>query len=203
MQTRLEKAVIMCAGEGTRMRPITTPKPLIEKDGKAIVDYMMEHLSSQGIKQFILTTRYRPELFEERYAKTSNVRLIPEDDLMARDIGEDFLLVTGDILFKLDVQDMYRHHKEQEKDVTVLVKSVQIPGGVINGEEWREKPKFNIGVGAFIINANRAQTLVDTGVNIPETMKTTTKCIYPLQGNYVHLTSIEDYVKWIWKEVPR
>ena len=54
------KAIILAAGKGLRMRPLTlkTPKPLLKVKGKAIIDYVLESLPNE-ITEIIIVIKYR------------------------------------------------------------------------------------------------------------------------------------------------
>jgi bifunctional UDP-N-acetylglucosamine pyrophosphorylase/glucosamine-1-phosphate N-acetyltransferase len=62
------QAVILVAGEGTRMRPLTLekPKPLIEVAGKPILEHIMDALPSE-VDEIILVVGYKAEMIMERY----------------------------------------------------------------------------------------------------------------------------------------
>ncbi len=53
---RLERAMVLAAGRGERMRPLTErlPKPLIEVRGKAMLDWALDHLAAAGIAQAVV-----------------------------------------------------------------------------------------------------------------------------------------------------
>lgn len=54
------KAILLCAGRGIRMRPLTskTPKPLLRVKGKCLIDYVLESLPSQ-VNEIIIVIKYR------------------------------------------------------------------------------------------------------------------------------------------------
>jgi MurNAc alpha-1-phosphate uridylyltransferase len=59
-------AMIMAAGLGKRMRPLTTtrPKPLIEVGGKALLDHVLEKLRTAGVTKVVVNVHYLPEALE-------------------------------------------------------------------------------------------------------------------------------------------
>lgn len=61
-----ETAMIMAAGLGKRMRPLTTtrPKPLIEVGGKALLDHVLEKLRASGVKKVVVNVHYLAEALE-------------------------------------------------------------------------------------------------------------------------------------------
>jgi N-acetyl-alpha-D-muramate 1-phosphate uridylyltransferase len=56
-------AMVLAAGFGTRMRPLTntTPKPLIKVSGKAIIDYGMDRLREAGVEKAVVNAHYLPD----------------------------------------------------------------------------------------------------------------------------------------------
>ncbi len=61
-----DTAMVMAAGLGKRMLPLTaaTPKPLIEVGGKALIDYMIEHLADAGIERAVVNVHYLADQIE-------------------------------------------------------------------------------------------------------------------------------------------
>lgn len=63
-------AMIMAAGLGKRMRPLTAtrPKPLIEVGGKALLDHVLEKLRSAGVKKVVVNVHYLADALEAHLA---------------------------------------------------------------------------------------------------------------------------------------
>jgi MurNAc alpha-1-phosphate uridylyltransferase len=59
-------AMIMAAGLGKRMRPLTAtrPKPLIEVNGKALLDHVLEKLREAGVKKVVVNVHYLADALE-------------------------------------------------------------------------------------------------------------------------------------------
>jgi len=68
---RVRKAVLLAAGLGTRLRPITleTPKCLVKVKGKALLGHWLERLSLMGIEEVLVNTHYHAEKVEEYVEK--------------------------------------------------------------------------------------------------------------------------------------
>lgn len=62
-----DTAMVMAAGLGKRMRPLTAtrPKPLIEVGGRKLIDYMIAHLAEAGIERAVVNVHYLPEQVED------------------------------------------------------------------------------------------------------------------------------------------
>ena len=61
-------ALILAAGRGERMRPLTdhTPKPLLEVRGKALIEWHLEALARDGVREVIINTAHLETQFEPR-----------------------------------------------------------------------------------------------------------------------------------------
>lgn len=59
------KAMLLAAGRGERMRPLTdhTPKPLLKVAGKPLIEYHLEALATAGIQEVVINTAHLPHLF--------------------------------------------------------------------------------------------------------------------------------------------
>ena len=63
------KAIILAAGMGTRLRPITSslPKCLVPVNSKPILEHQLEALLTAGVRDVILVVGYLSELVSDRY----------------------------------------------------------------------------------------------------------------------------------------
>src|SRR4029079_14563858 len=63
-------AMIMAAGLGKRMRPLTAtkPKPLIEVGGKALLDHVLEKLPTAGVRKVVVNVHYLADALEAHLA---------------------------------------------------------------------------------------------------------------------------------------
>ena len=105
---KVERAIIMAAGKGTRMRPVTlhTPKPLVKVNGKRMIDSVIEALHKNGISEIYIVVGYLKDQFEILPKEYENVKLIenPFYDTcnnisslyVAREHIEDAIILDGD-----------------------------------------------------------------------------------------------------------
>jgi MurNAc alpha-1-phosphate uridylyltransferase len=89
-------AMIMAAGLGKRMRPLTAtrPKPLIEVGGKALLDHVLEKLRAAGVKKIVVNVHYLAEALEAHLRNRADGLEVVISDERA------FLMETGGGLVK-------------------------------------------------------------------------------------------------------
>lgn len=82
--------MILAAGRGSRMRPLTaiTPKPLIEVAGRALIDHVMDRLESAGVDRYVVNVHYLADLVEVHVTRRVGDRVKISDE-------RDGLLETG------------------------------------------------------------------------------------------------------------
>ncbi len=75
-------AMVLAAGYGKRMRPLsaTTPKPLIEIAGRALIDHCLDGLSAAGIGTAIVNLHYLAELIEIHLSNREQPEIIISDE---------------------------------------------------------------------------------------------------------------------------
>jgi MurNAc alpha-1-phosphate uridylyltransferase len=85
-----DTAMVMAAGLGKRMRPLTAsqPKPLVRVAGKALIDYSLDHLAEAGIGHAVVNVHYLADALEAHLAKRKAPAIVISDE-------RELLLETG------------------------------------------------------------------------------------------------------------
>jgi MurNAc alpha-1-phosphate uridylyltransferase len=116
------KAMILAAGRGKRLRPLTdtTPKPLIKVAGKSLIEYHLINLAKAGITKIIINTAWLAEKIHEQLGDGSNygvsIQYSDEGEALETAGGiinalpllgnEPFLVINGDIWFDYDLSKL-------------------------------------------------------------------------------------------------
>jgi mannose-1-phosphate guanylyltransferase len=123
---REKKALVLAAGQGTRLRPLTdrVPKCLVEIDGRPLLDYWLERLEACGISEALVNTHHLSESvrgFLEEARTRLSYRLTEsfEPELLG---PEDLCLVIyADNLSTVDLEAMVDFHLSHEDPFSMLL----------------------------------------------------------------------------------
>jgi mannose-1-phosphate guanylyltransferase len=122
------KALLLAAGLGTRLRPLTehTPKCLVEIGGRPLLDYWLHDLRVAGVEKFLINTHHlaqQVQAFVSEHPLRDNIQLVHEPDLLgtARTIwtnrhflgGSTTLVAHADNFCVCDWTDFFRAHRNR------------------------------------------------------------------------------------------
>jgi N-acetyl-alpha-D-muramate 1-phosphate uridylyltransferase len=79
---QIDRAMVLCAGLGTRMRPLTlsTPKPMIRVAGKPLLDHMLDRLSASGVGEAVVNVHWLAEQIETHVSSRTSPRVSISDE---------------------------------------------------------------------------------------------------------------------------
>ncbi|WP_336338478.1 UTP--glucose-1-phosphate uridylyltransferase AglF [Haloarcula brevis] len=132
------KAVVLAAGQGTRLRPLTEdrPKALVEIDGKPLLTYCLDELVSLDAEEFVIVVGYRKEQIIEHYGNSYDgvpITYVHQEEpaglahalLQAEpEVDDDFMLMLGDNVFRGNLETVVQRQREQRVDCAFLVEEV-------------------------------------------------------------------------------
>ena len=137
------KAVVLAAGEGVRLQPVTAtrPKHLIRVGGKPILQYSLEALKSAGVTEIILVTHYMGNAIREFFGSGEKLGLslkyVEQPSILGTGnaastaepyVKENFLLVYGDLLFSSEsVQRVLKTFRDLTAPAVMAVVPVKKP----------------------------------------------------------------------------
>jgi len=173
------RAILLAAGYGTRLRPLTDhlPKCLVPICEKPLLDYWLEMLTGAGVEKILVNTHYLPETVSNHIMNspfTSKVTIVHEDTILgtagtllknkAFFASEPVMLIHADNLSLFDVNSFIQAYEEREKgiDITMMTFTTDAPRtcgivdldqqGVVRGfYEKVENPPGNLANAAVYI----------------------------------------------------
>jgi len=127
-KTRISKSLVLAAGEGTRLRPLTLdrPKPMLPINGKPLLEYTVEWLCRHGITEIAINLYYRPEAIVNHFGNGSamGVHIVYsyENPILgtagaARKLngflgGGPLVMVYGDVLTNMNLSALIAFHEQ-------------------------------------------------------------------------------------------
>jgi bifunctional UDP-N-acetylglucosamine pyrophosphorylase/glucosamine-1-phosphate N-acetyltransferase len=129
------KAVVLAAGEGVRLQPITAtrPKHLIKVGGKPILEYCLEGLKASGVTDVIIVTHYMGDAIRSFFGGGDRLGLkisyVEQPEMLGTGnavstvepyVDGDFVLVYGDLLFATEAMANVVQLYEAEKPSAVM-----------------------------------------------------------------------------------
>ena len=133
------KAMMLAAGLGTRLRPLTNdrPKALVEVAGRTLLEITLTRLKEFGVRDVIVNTHHFAEMIPTYLAKHDNfgmrIEISHEDTLLDtggglknaawffEDSPEPFLLHNVDVISTIDLAKMVEFHTRQNALATMAV----------------------------------------------------------------------------------
>lgn len=145
------KAMILAAGQGTRVRPLTyeMPKPMVPILGKPVMEYLVEELARHGVDEIMVNVSHLPDQIERYFGdgRRWGVNIgysfeghIEEGEIVAMPVGsagglkriqdfsgffdDTFIVVCGDALIDLDLTTAVRKHWQRGAAASICVHKV-------------------------------------------------------------------------------
>lgn len=145
------QAVVLCAGKGTRIAPLTQirPKPMLDIMGRPILEHILSHLKSFGVRDVVLNPghlgpqithhfgqghRLGQSIFYLNEGRQRNERWVAAPlgsaSTLARwkdnhnGMARDTIVICGDALTNIDLAAMVAHHRRKDADITLAAVNV-------------------------------------------------------------------------------
>jgi len=151
------KGMILAAGQGTRVRPLTKdmPKPMIPILGKPVMEYLIEHLARHGVKEIMINVAHLNRKIEQYFANGQRLGVeigysyegvYEHGEIVAKPLGsaggmrhiQDFggffdqttIVLCGDALIDLDIGAALFEHQQKKAMVSVI--TMEVPASEVS-----------------------------------------------------------------------
>ncbi len=222
---KINKVVLMVGGLGTRLRPLTetVPKPMLIVGNKPIVETIIESFRNYGFTNFVLSVNYKKEMIMDYFQDGThlgvNIEYIEETkrlgtagalSLLTEKPTEPFFVMNGDLLTKINFEQLLDFHNETNSIATMCVREYeyQIPYGVIETENHQllsiiEKPihKSFVNAGIYVLNPAALERAPDGEFyDMPELYRSLMNeqekvSVFPLREYWLDIGRMDDYEK--------
>jgi len=167
--------VLMAGGLGSRLSPLTDiqPKPLLKIGEKPLLETILENFIEQGFYQFFISVNYKAEMIEDYFGDGSRwgakILYLRENErrgtagglsLLPETPKEAVIMMNGDLLTKVNFNQLLDFHKQHHSVATMCVKEydIQVPYGVAKLDNLKiisldEKPinRFFVNAGIYVL----------------------------------------------------
>lgn len=215
---------LMAGGFGTRLRPMTNtcPKPMLKVGGRPLLETLLLNFIDAGFHNFYISTHYLPEVIHSYFGNGDDwgvkityvhetsplgtggaLGMLPEDTPKL-----PMILMNGDVLTKVDFQNLLNTHIKSEAMATICTRQYeyQVPYGVIQASEGRitemkEKPTYQyfVNAGIYVLEpeviaaVDREQT-IDLPTHLDSYIaKGQNIGIYPIHEYWLDIGRLEDF----------
>ena len=168
--------VIMAGGKGERLGSLTKncPKPMLEVNGKPMLETILEKCIDAGFKNFYISVNYLKDKIIKHFSLGEkwgvNISYLEEGEplgtcgslkLLPNNLVDDILVLNGDVLTDLEYDRFMTYHQKSSNAMTVCTRShrVRIPFAVMTSsgaklERFVEKPMydFQVNAGVYILS---------------------------------------------------
>lgn len=139
---KIMQAVILSAGEGTRLHPLTKnmPKVMVPIQGKPLLQWHIEHLKKFGINEIFINLHYLPNSITDYFKNGEDfgvkITYSYEKNLLGtggaltqfkKKLNGTFFLLFGDVFTDINVAKLYDFHQTKKAQVTVVVTKTDHP----------------------------------------------------------------------------
>jgi NDP-sugar pyrophosphorylase family protein len=194
MTEKLETAVMLVGGNGSRLSSVTgdTLKPLVEVNGKSILNWSIDWLKSNGIKNIVFATADKRKKIQEYMDSKDNFGLNVNYSETPYEAGtggafkkaidefvqdNDFVAMNGDELTNLDLHEMAKQHYSHKTAITMALSPLYCPFSVAeldkeNNSNFGKLTRFKYGlyahdlpisIGIYIFNSKIKDAIPDKG----------------------------------------
>jgi len=215
--------VLMAGGLGSRLKHLTkdVPKPLLKIGNKPILETILESFIDQGFARFFISVNYKSDLIESYFGGGSRwgiqIEYLREDKklgtggalgLLPERPSAPFLVMNGDVLTKVNFQQLLDFHCEHQAEATMCVREYdfQVPYGVVRVDKHRiaaieEKPvqSFFVNAGIYVLEPQTLELIPKNDYfdmpSLFEKMVATQKetAVFPVREYWLDIGRMDDF----------
>lgn len=176
-----KRAIILAGGKGTRLKPytISLPKPLVPVGDMPILEIIIRRLVTAGFDHITLTVNHMADIIKAFFADGSKwgvkIDYSFEDKPLStmgplkliKDLPENFLVMNGDVLTDLDLENFYQQHVINKNLFTIsaYVREQRVDYGVLEIDNsnklvnFLEKPvnQYLVSMGVYMLHRDVLQ----------------------------------------------
>jgi dTDP-glucose pyrophosphorylase/CBS domain-containing protein len=178
--------VLMAGGKGTRLKPLTNiiPKALVPIGDKPIMENIIEKFYQAGIHKYYVTLYHKGEMIQQYFDQLPNKKYELEYIYEVEPLGtagslhylkntiqSTFFVTNCDVLIDQDYREVYRYHKENQNEMTLVsaLMHYSIPYGTIETgkdgilKDIDEKPEltYQVNTGMYILEPHLLREIPD------------------------------------------
>ncbi|NJD02853.1 MAG: CBS domain-containing protein [Ruminiclostridium sp.] len=215
--------VLMAGGLGKRLGPLTNncSKPMLPIGDKPVLETIMNNFIEQGFCHFCFSIHYKADQIEAYFGDGSQwgaeIQYIHEDVMMGTagslsllpvKTEKPVIVMNGDILTKLNFDQLIGFHLEHHAKVTVAVSTYdfQVPYGVIKADKDRlvgfeEKPVYTnfINAGIYVLDRDVIDQIPKNSYFDMNNLLETILCngepvfVFPIREYWIDIGKVEDF----------
>jgi len=155
-------AIILAGGLGTRIASLTKgrfPKPMLLIQKKPFLEYLLNWLAKQGLKQVVLAVGFQSEVIKNYFGQEfKKIKLIYSDEgngqlgtggaikkVLSVTQSEYYFVINGDTFFPIDLEKLYKFHLVNNVDFSISLKEMENCNrfGTVEINEKTQVVKFN------------------------------------------------------------
>ena len=217
--------LLMAGGAGKRLGNLTTccPKPLLKVGDKPILQTILESFIECGFHDFYFSVNYRAEMIQNYFGNGDKwgvqIQYLQEESplgtagalsLLPDKPTQPMIVMNGDILTKVDFENLLAFHKQTRSCATMCIRDyqIQVPYGVVEIDEHRlvaihEKPvqRFFVSAGIYVIEPDILSLFPKIGrMDMPELFQAVMRdnketAVFPIREYWIDIGRVDDYEK--------
>jgi len=134
------KALVLAAGEGTRLRPLTLdrPKPMLPIGGRPMLEHTLALLKQHGVRDVAINLHHKSEVITSYFSRFSDMNIVYSHEAeilgtagaakkLAHFLDSTFFVIYGDVLTDLDLSALLAYHRAKDAAITIVLYEVEDP----------------------------------------------------------------------------